>query len=659
MKFSEPIVQTLPLPAVVQAGPPLAFPKRATVAELRRLRDRHFREGHHEVALRVAVEVASRDPGRESFLKQGMLLHQVGRYRESLTVLRDALRFETGPQYLVADIHLHIAYAWFLMDRRKRVGEAVRRAQSLRLKPRTAFNFHQMCGNHLLSKRDFRGALLQYLEAEKVAPNAMGRGRAAINQGISLIRLWDFAAAQGPLDRAIRILKKAGHAAELAIAREVRATIHAEHGQHRRALGMFLRAARTFRRLGKIDREAETLAHAAYNAGALGFWGRSRAIGDRVISLASATGQHSLLACAYATRAMSFAYDEEYDLAASNLEQGKRLLRGRRDWIGTLHVCRAQARIASLIGKWSEVFRVARRAERLASKVGDAHRVVEFRKLKGVAEEHLGHGKASSYARASAGRLERLLKAPKDNTTAALASKLAASEMPVLVLGESGTDKLEAARGIHRMSARAKGPCVVVPCEQLTFPASDLYGHAEGAWSGAVRSSDGYVNSAQGGTLILDCVDRMNAKDQQVLIPLLDRKTRAVGGVDNRALDIRVVATCTSLDGLTHELRSRLEGALLRVPSLKEQKTTIPHRVVELIGGRQTITPDALSELARHRWEGNLAELRGVVDRLVALSHGPIHRKLVRKILMTSETRRVAGRVHGSRRSTAQAVLAR
>ncbi|RPH38080.1 MAG: hypothetical protein EHM91_14310, partial [Planctomycetota bacterium] len=83
-------VQTLSLPAP-QAAPSLLFPKRATVADLRRLRDRHFREGHHELALQVSTEVARRDPGRESYLRRGMLLTLVCRTREALGVLRDAL----------------------------------------------------------------------------------------------------------------------------------------------------------------------------------------------------------------------------------------------------------------------------------------------------------------------------------------------------------------------------------------------------------------------------------------------------------------------------------------------------------------------------------------------------------------------------------------
>jgi len=239
-----------------------------------------------------------------------------------------------------------------------------------------------------------------------------------------------------------------------------------------------------------------------------------------------------------------------------------------------------------------------------------------------------------------------------------LASKLAATELPVLILGETGTDKIAVAKKLHRESARAKGPCVVVPCEHLSFPASDLFGHAEGAWSGAVRASNGYVGAAQGGSLVLDCIDQLSAADQRILIPLLDRKVRAVGGVEEKPFDLRMVATCSSLDGLISELRSRLEGAILRVPSLSERKTEIPHQVIAMIAERRTITPDALAELARHRWEGNTAELRGAVDRLVALSDGKIGRRLVRRILKTTKTRVVAGRVYGLRDPRQKAVLA-
>src|SRR5262245_3472901 len=280
MKAPESVLQVLPMSAPADR-PALPFPKRASTAELRRRRDRHFREGQHDLALQVATEVAARDPGRESYLKQGMMLQQVGRYREALGVLRDALRFETGPNYLLPDIHLHLAYTWFLLGKRKRMGESLQRAYSMRLKPRTAFNFHITYGNFLLAKGELRESLLQYRQAEAAGRNALSRGRASMNQALVLIRQWDFAAAAGPAERAIRILKRAGHSADLAIARSIRANIYNEKGQHLRALGMFVHAARTYRRLGKVDREAEAVGIAGAVSNQLGMWSTSLALLDR------------------------------------------------------------------------------------------------------------------------------------------------------------------------------------------------------------------------------------------------------------------------------------------------------------------------------------------------------------------------------------------
>ncbi|HXX92601.1 MAG TPA: tetratricopeptide repeat protein, partial [Planctomycetota bacterium] len=131
----------------------LAFPARATLPTLRKLREKHYREGRHDLALQVAMEVARRDPGRESHFRMGFLFREVGRYREALKSLRDALRFESGPRYLLPEIHLHIAYTWFVLRNRKRMGESLRRAYALRPKPRTASNFHLTYGTYLLAKR--------------------------------------------------------------------------------------------------------------------------------------------------------------------------------------------------------------------------------------------------------------------------------------------------------------------------------------------------------------------------------------------------------------------------------------------------------------------------------------------------------------------------
>jgi tetratricopeptide (TPR) repeat protein len=631
----------------------LAFPARATLPTLRKLREKHYRDGRHDLALQVAMEVARRDPGRESFFKLGFLFREVGRYREALKSLRDSVRFESGPKYLIPDIHLHTAFTWFLLRKPKRVCESLRRAYALRLKPRTAFNFHTTYGAYLLSKKKYREAAGEYSRAEASATQTLARGRAACNQGIALARQGMPAEARRPLDRAIQILKRSGHSADLAIARTVRAAVCFDEGQPRRAMGMFLRAARTYRNAGKFDREAETLVNAAYMAGELGLWPRSRALVDRAIGLASTTGQYNVLAPAYSLRATACAYHEDFAEAVKNIAQSQRLLKGQRDWVAALHLCRAQARVSALLGRWPEVFRAARRAERLAIKVGDLPRVAEFRKMKGAAEEKLGHRRAALHARNAAAKVEALLEgpSPESKKITRITPRLAGSNLSIVLVGQSGAGLVPLAQEIHAQSRRAAGPCVVVACEQLVFPASDLQGHVEGAWSGAVRASAGQVAEAAGGTLILDRVDLLSKDGQQVLLRIVDGKLRPVGSAEERPVDLRIIVTCGTVDGLLPELRHRLEGAVIRVQELSDRKDEIVRVVRQHLAGRRQITPDGLAELVRLPWEGDLPQLRAAVDRLVALSDISIGRKLVRAAVMPAKTGRVARRVNPARHS--------
>jgi tetratricopeptide (TPR) repeat protein len=631
----------------------LAFPARATLPTLRKLREKHFRDGRHDLALQVAMEVARRDPGRESFFRLGFHFREVGRYREGLKSLRDALRFESGPKYVVAEIHLHVAYTWFLLRGRKRMGESLRRAYALRPKPRTACNFHLAYGTYLMSKKKFREAAEEYGRAGGAATKSLARGRATCNQGYALMRQGMLAEARRSLDRAIRILKRSGHPADLAIARMVRAAVCFDEGQPRRALGMFLRVARTYRSAGKVDREAEALVNAGYMAGELGQWPRSRALVDRAIGLASTTGQYSVLAPAYALRATACAYFEDFDESVKNLAQSQRLLKGQRDWVAALHVCRAQGRVSALLGRWGDVFRAARRGERLAIKVGDLPRVAEFRNLKAAAEEKLGHRRAALHARKAALKVDALLEGPSRRTKeiTRITPKLAGSGLPLLLVGRSGAGLLPLAEEIHSKSRRSAGPCVVVACEQLVFPASDLQGHVEGAWSGAAHASIGQVAQASGGTLVLDRVDLLSRDGQQVLLRIVDGKLRPVGSAEERPVDLRIIATCASVEGLLPDLLHRLEGAVIRVPELGERKEEIVRAVRQQLAGRRRITPDGLAELARHSWEGDLPQLRATVDRLVALSDTLIGQKLVRAVVMPTKTGRVARRVDPVRSS--------
>lgn len=615
------------------AAAALEFPSRS-VASVRRLRDSLFRQGHHELALRAAREVAHRDPGRESFFHLGFLLREVGRPKEALRAFRDALRFREGAAYLVPEIHLHIAYSWFLLGKRKRMGEALRRAYAQRPKPRTAFSFHMALGADCFARKKWREAVDEYARAEVCASQALKRGRAACNRGAALLRMAALDEARGHLDRAVAILRRARHKAELAIARSVRAALYFEQGQFRRAMGMWIHAARGFRMMGKPDREAENLFNASYAAVELGLWAKAKILLDRAVSLASSIGKRSVLGCAYAARAVACAYLEEFKEAEENLSRAVSFLRGRRDWIASLHVLRARARIARLFGNWEEVRRHARSAERLAAKEGDVPRVVEFRKLRAQAEKNLGRKRAAHFAGKGAERLEGVLdSAPGTREVARLAAKVARSELPVLIVGESGTGGEEMARAIHQASPRAKGPCVLVPCEQLVFPASDLEGHVAGAWSGARQGSEGMVRRASGGTLVLDQVDLLAPEDQRALLRVVERRVRPVGGAAEHAVDVRVVATCREIGKLIPDLRKRLAGAVLRLPPLRERKGDVPHLVRQWLDGRRAITADALAELAQRPWEGNLPELRSAVERLVALTGETIGRRHVLQAL--------------------------
>jgi transcriptional regulator with GAF, ATPase, and Fis domain len=434
-----------------------------------------------------------------------------------------------------------------------------------------------------------------------------------------------------------------------------------DEGQFRRALGMFQYAARGFRHMGKHDREAEALVNAGYAAGELGLWARSTALLDRAVSLASTTGQYNVLAPAYACRAVASAYNEEFEEATRNIEQSGRLLKGRRDWVATLHLCRAQARVSALSGHWNAAFRAARHGERVAIKVGDLPRVAEFRRLRAAAEERRGRGKAAVLARKSAKKVESLLEGPSPamRQLGKITPKLAASTLPIFISGESGAGLLDIAREIHGNSPRSGGPLEVVACEHLNFPASDLQGHAEGAWSGALRASVGQVARADGGTLVLDRVDLLSPDAQHVLLRIVEGKIRPVGIPEERLVDIRIIATGQNLTHLLPALRHRLEGAFVRLPELAGRREEIVKTIHDQLAGRRRITADALAELTYHHWKGDLPHLRGVIDRLVALSESSIGRKLVRSVLKTTETRRVATRVDTSRMARLAETLAR
>ena len=227
--------------------------------------------------------------------------------------------------------------------------------------------------------------------------------------------------------------------------------------------------------------------------------------------------------------------------------------------------------------------------------------------------------------------------------------RVARSDATVLVLGESGTGKELIARAVHELSPRSKGP--FVPLNVAALPRelveSTLFGHAKGAFTGADQMQCGCCESANKGTLFLDEIGEMEIGLQAKLLRFLqERSFQRVGQSQPISVDVRIVAA-TNRDpleqirrGLLREdLYYRLNVIPIVSPALRVRPDDIPLLATTFLerafsrGGRPPIefTRDALGELMRYGWPGNIRELENVVDRLAILSPGPrIHAEEIR-----------------------------
>jgi NtrC-family two-component system response regulator AlgB len=211
----------------------------------------------------------------------------------------------------------------------------------------------------------------------------------------------------------------------------------------------------------------------------------------------------------------------------------------------------------------------------------------------------------------------------------------------VLIHGESGTGKGVLARAIHARSARAAGPFVTVNCPSLSAELleSELFGHVRGAFTGAVRDTEGKVAAAEGGTLFLDEVGDLPLPLQPKLLRLLqERSYERVGEVRTRLSDARVLAaTNRDLPALVAEgrfredLYYRLNVIEVVLPPLRNRPADILALARRLLAffARQAgkpalrFTPAAEDAIQRHSWPGNVRELRNAVERAVILGDGP------------------------------------
>jgi len=208
----------------------------------------------------------------------------------------------------------------------------------------------------------------------------------------------------------------------------------------------------------------------------------------------------------------------------------------------------------------------------------------------------------------------------------------------VLVLGESGTGKELIARALHALGPRREGPFVAINCATLseTLLESELFGHEKGAFTGADRSKPGVMETAEGGTLFLDEVNEMGHGCQAKLLRALERREfRRVGGTSKIAVNFRLLAASNAdLDALVgsgrfrSDLYYRLKVVTLSVPALRDRKDAIPVLALRFLEdvARQSGLPqkrlsaDALAQLVRYPWPGNIRELRNCMESLTLTS---------------------------------------
>jgi transcriptional regulator with GAF, ATPase, and Fis domain len=209
-------------------------------------------------------------------------------------------------------------------------------------------------------------------------------------------------------------------------------------------------------------------------------------------------------------------------------------------------------------------------------------------------------------------------------------TRLAASNLTVLVLGETGTGKERAARALHDRSGR-KGPFVAINCAALPreLLAAELFGHTKGAFSGATAPRLGLFQAAESGTLFLDEIGDLSPDLQAVLLRSLQEGTvRPLGSDSEVRVDVRVVAAthrdlalAVRRERFRADLYSRIAQTIVQVPALRERRADVLSLAEEIAknqGSGFAVTADAAEALVRYAWPFNIRELEGVVRAFVA-----------------------------------------
>lgn len=226
-----------------------------------------------------------------------------------------------------------------------------------------------------------------------------------------------------------------------------------------------------------------------------------------------------------------------------------------------------------------------------------------------------------------------------------MADRVARTDARVLITGSNGTGKELVARRIHDLSPRVNGPFVEVNCAAIPSELieSELFGHEKGAFTSAVKQRKGKFEQANGGTLFLDEIGDMSLSAQaKVLRALQESVISRVGSDSAIKVDVRVVAATNKnlsdeieRGNFREDLYHRLSVILIRVPTLNERVEDIPLLANHFIGQicneygipEKIMTAEAIHELSKIQWTGNIREFRNVVERLIILCDKKITRE--------------------------------
>lgn len=220
--------------------------------------------------------------------------------------------------------------------------------------------------------------------------------------------------------------------------------------------------------------------------------------------------------------------------------------------------------------------------------------------------------------------------------------KLAMHRTSVLIHGESGTGKELAARALHTLGSRAKGPLVIFDCSNLidSLAESQLFGHLRGTVTGAREDAQGCFRAADGGTLILDELGELPQRLQAKLARAVETgEAMPVGGSRTYKVDVRIVA-CTNRDlramvgrgGFRGDLYYRLAATSIRLPPLRQRPEDIGCLLAHFVRSRYrdctrhitAITRAAFGLLREYQWPGNVRELANAVERATMMASGAV-----------------------------------